>query len=102
MKSDIRLSDWDSTHESETAVTAKALAVADTEKTDEETDEETDDIRKTGAPIANQIVKQPKNAESGSTPRFRAKTTSSEVQNICLEQKEMMNEHVTNADSLVT
>ncbi|KAF8533099.1 hypothetical protein BDD12DRAFT_900405 [Trichophaea hybrida] len=100
MKSDIRLSDWHSTHESETAVTAKALAVADTEKMDEETDEETDDIRNTGAPIANQIVIQLKNAEKGSAPRFRAKTTSPEVQNIYPERKEMMNEHVINADSL--
>ncbi|KAF8536282.1 hypothetical protein BDD12DRAFT_890695 [Trichophaea hybrida] len=32
-----------STHKLETAVTAKALAVADTEKMDKETDEETDE-----------------------------------------------------------
>jgi hypothetical protein len=50
----MHLSDWHSTHESETAVTAIAIAVADTEKkTDEETDEETNDIPNTGAPTAN-------------------------------------------------
>ncbi|KAF8538305.1 hypothetical protein BDD12DRAFT_885448 [Trichophaea hybrida] len=65
------------------------------EETDEVTDEETDDIRNTGAPNANQIVIQPKNAERGSAPRFRAKTTPPEVQNINPERKEMMNEHVT-------
>jgi hypothetical protein len=50
----MRLSDWLSTHEAETAVTAIAMAVTDTEKkTDEKTDEKTDDIRNTSAPTAN-------------------------------------------------
>ncbi|KAF8534160.1 hypothetical protein BDD12DRAFT_896904 [Trichophaea hybrida] len=70
-------------HEAETAVTAIAMAVTDTEKkTDEKTDEETDDIR---------------NTKRESAPR--ADTADTEVQKI---YPETMNEHVTNADSLVT
>ncbi|KAF8533223.1 hypothetical protein BDD12DRAFT_914254 [Trichophaea hybrida] len=79
--------------DSETAVTAKAFAVADTEKTDEETDEETDDIRNTGALIANRIVIQPKNAKE---------KTSSERKTVTLEREEISSGHATTMDSLVT
>jgi hypothetical protein len=94
----MHLSDWHSTHESETAVTAIVFAVADTEqKTDKEMDEEMDDIRNAGAPIANQVVIQRTNAE-----REKQLRAGAETEKITPEREEMMNEHVINADSLVT
>jgi hypothetical protein len=90
-------SDWHSTQESEIAVTAIAITVADMEKM---TDEEMDGIRNTAAPTAYQTVIQRMNVERESV--LRAETATPEVQTTNLESKEMMNEHVINADSLVT